>query len=194
VPRWRETHCDGRAVAVRPAWGAAGKAQAREHGTGEGAVWVDTDYLWVERWRCGGAARAVDVTATGDNGEWAGRASPRRVAPPARNQWYSTGWRAPLTGPRAASPTGKISWISSHFQKRRSDTHRRNISVCRLQVDPPYSGRGGPHVVKDPGKKLDLMALWLAHNAPHFTASTHLIGSLCPLTLLLIVVDLYGIY
>ena len=117
VPRWRETHCDGRAVAVRPAWGAAGKAQAREHGTGEGAVWVDTDYLWVERWRCGGAARAVDVTATGDNGEWAGRASPRRVAPPARNQWYSTGWRAPLTGPRAASPTGKISWISSHFKK-----------------------------------------------------------------------------
>ena len=41
------------------------------------------------------------------------------------------------------SPTGKISWISSYFEQRRSDTHRRNISVCRLQVDPPYSGRGG---------------------------------------------------
>jgi len=94
----------------------------------------------------------------------------------------------------ASSPTGKISRISSYFQKRRSDTHRRNISVCRLQVDPPYSGRGGPPVVKDPGKKLDLMALWLTHNAPHFTVSIHLIGSLCPLTLLLIVVDFNGIY
>jgi len=91
-------------------------------------------------------------------------------------------------------PTGKISWISSHLEQHRSDTHRRNISVCRLQVDPPYSGRGGPPVVKDPGKKLDLMALWLAHNAPDFTVSTHLIGSQCPLTLLLIVVDLNGIY
>jgi len=89
---------------------------------------------------------------------------------------------------------GKIFWISSHFEKRRSDTHRRNISVYRLQVVPPYSGRGGPPVVKDPGKKLDQMGLWLAHNAPHFTVSTHLIGSLCPLTLLLIVVDLNSIY
>jgi len=46
----------------------------------------------------------------------------------------------------------KVSWISSHFEKRRSDTHRRNICVCRLQGDPPYSGRGGPPVVRDPGK------------------------------------------
>jgi len=28
-----------------------------------------------------------------------------------------------------AYPTGKISWISSHFEQRRSDTHRRNISA-----------------------------------------------------------------
>jgi len=90
-------------------------------------------------------------------------------------------------------PTGKSSWISSHFEKRRSDTHRRNISVCRLQVDPPYSGRGGPPVVRDPGKKPDQVALWLAHNAPYCTESTHLIGPLRPLTLLLIVVDLIGI-
>jgi len=102
--------------------------------------------------------------------------------------------RRPWPPPVAAGPTGKISWISSHFEQRRSDTHRRNISVCRLQVDPPYSGRGGPPVVKDPGKKLDLMALWLAHNAPQFTVSTHLIGPLRPLTLLLIVVHLNGIY
>ena len=94
----------------------------------------------------------------------------------------------------ARAPTGKVSWISSHFEKRQSDTHRRNICVCRLQGDPPYSGRGGPPVVKDPGKNLDQVALWLAHNAPHFTVSTHMIGSLRPLTLLLIVVDLNGIY
>jgi len=95
---------------------------------------------------------------------------------------------------KGGGPTGKISWISSHFEKRRSDTHRSNISICRLQVDPPYSGRGGPTVVRDPGKNMDQVALWLAHNAPHCTVSTHMIGSLRPLTLLLIVVDLNGIY
>jgi len=97
-------------------------------------------------------------------------------------------------GPALGCPTGNFSWISSLFEKRRSDTHRRNISVCRLKVDRPYSGRGGPPVVRDAGKKLDQVALWLAHNAPYFTVRTHLIGSLRPLTLLLIVVDLNGIY
>jgi len=91
-------------------------------------------------------------------------------------------------------PTGNISWISSHFEKRQSDTHRRNIRVCRLQVDPPYSGRGGPPVVRDPGKKPDQVALWLAHNAPHFAVIPPVIGPLNPLTLLLIVVDLNGIF
>jgi len=32
-------------------------------------------------------------------------------------------------------PTGKISWISNLLKWPRSDTHRRNIDVCRLQVD-----------------------------------------------------------
>jgi len=105
-------------------------------------------------------------------------ASVREVA------WGAPDWRflphRPAGRPLRARPTGKISRISSHFEKRRSDTHRRNICVCRLELDTPYSGRGGHPVVRDPGKKPDLVALWLAHNAPHFTVGPHLIG---PLTL-----------
>jgi len=47
----------------------------------------------------------------------------------------------------------EISWISNHLKWPRSDTHRRNIDVCRLQVDPPYSGRGGIRDVKGLNKK-----------------------------------------
>jgi len=44
------------------------------------------------------------------------------------------------------------------------------------------------------GKKPDQVALWFAHNAPHFTVSPHLIGPLSPLTLLFVVVNLNGIF
>jgi len=48
---------------------------------------------------------------------------------------------------------------------------------------------GASAMSRDPTKKLDQVALWLAHNASHNTVSPHLIGPRCPLTLLLIVVD-----
>lgn len=56
-------------------------------------------------------------------------------------------------------------------------------SICRIPV------AGASAMSRDPTKKLDQVAQWLAHIASHCTLSPYLIGSLCLLTLLLIAVD-----
>ncbi|OSX80136.1 LOW QUALITY PROTEIN: hypothetical protein BU14_0058s0047 [Porphyra umbilicalis] len=71
----------------------------------------------------------------------------------------------------AIEPSLVLACMSAPAASSVSTTSALPLPPAWLQVDPPYSGHGGPPVVKDPGKKLDLMALWLAHNAPHFTVT-----------------------
>ena len=99
----------------------------------------------------------------------------RRVPPPARSPATALrekflGYPTSLNGPDL-TPTEEI-LTSADFK-----------SMRRIPV------AGASAMSRDPTKKLDQVALWLAHDASHNTVSSHLIGPWFPLTLLLIVVD-----